>query len=167
MVWSIVISLSLSILINIILFSINILILILGFWTHQVILKLLYAFTDLMLGCKWIIIVVICLDKLSTDVKVPSNWVKINSTKKTIRYHPPEVLAALDKLSLAKEELGVVSRAAWNSFLRDFGKHYVEFQACVQALAALDCLHSLAILSRNKVCSHRTFQVPTDIWEEI
>ncbi|KAK4283171.1 hypothetical protein QN277_000153 [Acacia crassicarpa] len=90
------------------------------------------------------------LIELSTDVKVPSNWVKINSTKKTIRYHPPEVLAALDKLSLAKEELTVVCRAAWNSFLRDFSKHYVEFQACVQALAALDCLHSLAILSRNK-----------------
>ena len=90
----------------------------------------------------------ICLDKLSTDVKVPSNWVKINSTKKTIRYHPPEVLAALDKLSLAKEELGVVSLAAWNSFLRDFGKHYVEFQACVQALAALDCLHSFSTKSR-------------------
>jgi len=91
--------------------------------------------------------------QLSTDVKVPSNWVKVNSTKRTIRYHPPEVVTALDRLSLAKEELSVACRAAWNSFLRDFGKHYAEFQAVVQALAALDCLHSLAILSRNKVCS--------------
>ncbi|XP_054786592.1 DNA mismatch repair protein MSH3 isoform X2 [Prosopis cineraria] len=90
------------------------------------------------------------LIEVSTDVKAPSNWLKINSTKKTIRYHPPEVLAALDKLSLAKEELTVVCQTAWNSFLKDFSKHYVEFQACVQALAALDCLHSLAILSRNK-----------------
>lgn len=84
---------------------------------------------------------------------MPSNWVKVNSTKKTIRYHPPEVVTALDRLSLAKEELAVVCRAAWDSFLRDFSKHYAEFQAAVQALAALDCLHSLAILSRNKVCS--------------
>ncbi|KHN26663.1 DNA mismatch repair protein Msh3 [Glycine soja] len=90
------------------------------------------------------------LIELSTDVKVPSNWVKVNSTKKTIRYHPPEVLTALDKLSLAKEELTVACRAAWNSFLTEFSKHYAEFQAAVQALAALDCLHSLAILSRNK-----------------
>ncbi|RDY00527.1 DNA mismatch repair protein MSH3, partial [Mucuna pruriens] len=90
------------------------------------------------------------LIELSTDVKVPSNWVKVNSTKKTIRYHPPEVVTALDELSFAKEELTVASRAAWNSFLRDFSKHYAEFQAAVQALAALDCLHSLAILSRNK-----------------
>uniref|UniRef100_A0A0R0EBQ9 DNA mismatch repair protein MSH3 n=1 Tax=Glycine max TaxID=3847 RepID=A0A0R0EBQ9_SOYBN len=90
------------------------------------------------------------LIELSTDVKVPSNWVKVNSTKKTIRYHPPEVLTTLDKLSLAKEELTVACRAAWNNFLTDFSKHYAEFQAAVQALAALDCLHSLAILSRNK-----------------
>ncbi|KAF7813276.1 DNA mismatch repair protein MSH3 isoform X1 [Senna tora] len=90
------------------------------------------------------------LIELSTDVRVPLNWVKVNSTKKTIRYHPPEVLTALDKLSLAKEELTIACRAAWDSFLRDFGKNCAEFQACVQALAALDCLHSLAILSRNK-----------------
>ncbi|KAJ1376525.1 P-loop containing nucleoside triphosphate hydrolase [Sesbania bispinosa] len=90
------------------------------------------------------------MESLPTDVKVPSNWVKINSTKKTIRYHPPEVVTALDRLSLAKEELTVACRAAWDSFLRDFSKHYAEFQAAVQALAALDCLHSLAILSRYK-----------------
>ncbi|KEH43722.1 DNA mismatch repair protein MSH3 isoform X3 [Medicago truncatula] len=90
------------------------------------------------------------LIELSTDVKVPLNWVKVNSTKKTIRYHPPEVVTALDELSLAKEKLTVACRAAWDSFLRDFSKHYAEFQASVQALASLDCLHSLAILSRNK-----------------
>ncbi|XP_057995328.1 DNA mismatch repair protein MSH3 isoform X2 [Hevea brasiliensis] len=90
------------------------------------------------------------LIELPTDVKVPLNWVKVNSTKKTIRYHPPEVLTALDQLSLANEELMVVSRAAWDNFLRGFGKYYAEFQAVVQALAALDCLHSLACLSKNK-----------------
>lgn len=91
--------------------------------------------------------------QLSVDVKVPSNWVKVNSTKKTIRYHAPEVLTALDQLSLANEELNVVCRAAWDSFLRAFSKNYSEFQAAVQALATLDCLHSHAILSRNRVHS--------------
>ncbi|KAM6555900.1 hypothetical protein CsatB_002919 [Cannabis sativa] len=90
------------------------------------------------------------LIELSVDVKVPLNWVKINSTKKTIRYHPPEVLNALDKLSLANEELNIACQSAWNSFLEEFGQYYSEFRAAVQALAALDCLHSLAILSRNK-----------------
>lgn len=75
----------------------------------------------------------------------------MNSTKKTVRYHPPEVLTALDRLTLVNEELMVASRTAWDNFLKGFGKYYAEFQAAVQALAALDCLHSLAILSRNKV----------------
>ncbi|KAK6250568.1 DNA mismatch repair protein MutS [Theobroma cacao] len=90
------------------------------------------------------------LIELPIDANVPSNWVKVNSTKKTIRYHPPEVLTALDQLTLANEELTIICRAAWDSFLREFGEYYSEFQAAVQALAALDCLHSLATLSRNK-----------------
>ncbi|XP_031261305.1 DNA mismatch repair protein MSH3 [Pistacia vera] len=90
------------------------------------------------------------LIELPIDLKVPLNWVKINSTNKKIRYHPPEVLTALDKLALANEELAVVCRAAWDSFLRGFAEYYSDFQAAVQALATLDCLHSLAILSRNK-----------------
>ena len=89
--------------------------------------------------------------QLPIDVKVPFNWVKVNSTKKTIRYHPPEVLSALDKLSLASEELSIACQSAWSSFLGEFSKYYSEFQAAVQALATLDCLHSLAVLSRNKV----------------
>lgn len=99
------------------------------------------------------------------DVRVPLNWVKVNSTKKTIRYHPPEVLTALDQLSLANEELMIVCRSAWDSFLKGFGNHYAEFQGAVQALAALDCLHSLATLLKNKVCfwkSHKNlFQLLT------
>ncbi|XVF09858.1 hypothetical protein REPUB_Repub07fG0133200 [Reevesia pubescens] len=90
------------------------------------------------------------LVELPIDAKVPSNWVKVNSTKRTIRYHPPEVLTALDQLRLANEELTIICRAAWDSFLREFGEYYVEFQAAVEALATLDCLHSLATLSRNK-----------------
>ena len=89
--------------------------------------------------------------QVPVDVKVPSNWVKVNSTKKTVRYHPPEVLSALDQLSLPNEELMIACRGAWDSFLRAFDKYFSELQAAVQALATLDCLHSLAILSRNKV----------------
>ncbi|KAK4571663.1 hypothetical protein RGQ29_030181 [Quercus rubra] len=90
------------------------------------------------------------LIELPLDLKVPLSWVKINSTKKTVRYHPPEVLTALEQLSLEKEKLNIASKAAWDSFLKEFSKYYAEFQAAVQALATLDCLHSLAILCRNK-----------------
>ncbi|KAK9724590.1 hypothetical protein RND81_05G085100 [Saponaria officinalis] len=90
------------------------------------------------------------LIELPSDSKVPSNWVRVNSTKKSVRYHPPEVLSALDQLSLANEELTVKCRVAWDKFLSEFAKHYAELQAAVQALASLDCLRSLAILSRTK-----------------
>ncbi|OMO95958.1 DNA mismatch repair protein MutS, core [Corchorus capsularis] len=97
------------------------------------------------------------LIELPIDAKAPSNWIKVNSTKRTIRYHPPEVLAALDQLALVNEELTVIGKAAWDSFLREFGEYYAEFQAAVQALATLDCLHSLATLSRNKNYVRPTF----------
>ncbi|CAM8996601.1 unnamed protein product [Rhodiola kirilowii] len=90
------------------------------------------------------------LIELHVGTRVPFDWVKINSTKKTIRYHPPEVTTLLDELTLKTEELAIACRAAWDIFLKKFGKHYAEFQAAVQALASLDCLYSLAILSRHK-----------------
>ncbi|KAL6533143.1 Mismatch repair protein msh3 [Orobanche minor] len=90
------------------------------------------------------------LIELSLDVKVPSDWVKVNSTKKTTRYHPPEVLSALDQLTLAKEELSAVCQATWDVFLKTFAGFYSEFQTAVQALGTLDCLYSLAMLSRTK-----------------
>ncbi|PKI52049.1 hypothetical protein CRG98_027465 [Punica granatum] len=90
------------------------------------------------------------LIELPVDRRVPLEWVKVNSTKKTVRYHPLEVLTALDRLALVNEELMVACRTAWENFLEGFSKYYAEFRAAVQALAALDCLYSLAILSRNK-----------------
>lgn len=107
----------------------------------------------------WISYLMFYYLQLPLDVKVPSNWVKINSTKKTVRYHPPDVLTALDHLALASEQLTVVCRAAWDSFLSGFGKYYAEFQAAVQALASLDCLHSLAVLSRNKVSTEGLIRI--------
>ncbi|KAK9143420.1 hypothetical protein Syun_012820 [Stephania yunnanensis] len=90
------------------------------------------------------------LIELPTDRKAPPDWIIVNSTKKTIRYHPREVLESLDKLLLAQEELSIACRSCWSKFLEGFGNYYAEFLTAVQALAALDCLHSLAILSRNK-----------------
>lgn len=91
-----------------------------------------------------------CL-QLPVDRRVPSNWMKVNSTKKTIRYHTPEVLKNLDNLLLAKEELAVICRKTWHKFLMDFGKYYAQFQATVESLAALDCLYSLATLAKQNV----------------
>ncbi|BBM97575.1 DNA mismatch repair protein MSH3 [Marchantia polymorpha subsp. ruderalis] len=82
--------------------------------------------------------------------RVPGDWIKVNSTKKTHRYHPPNVLKSLQKLAVASEQLTAACTRAWDMFLEEFSSHYVEFRASVQALAALDCLHSLAVVSRNQ-----------------
>uniref|UniRef100_A0A0E0PFY0 DNA mismatch repair protein MSH3 n=1 Tax=Oryza rufipogon TaxID=4529 RepID=A0A0E0PFY0_ORYRU len=85
---------------------------------------------------------------LPVDRKVPSSWMKVNSTKKTIRYHTPEVSKNLENLLLAKEKLAVICRTTWNNFLMDFGRYYAQFQATVKSLATLDCLYSLATLAK-------------------
>ncbi|XP_031502856.1 DNA mismatch repair protein MSH3 [Nymphaea colorata] len=88
--------------------------------------------------------------ELPSNVRVPPNWVKVSSTMKLTRYHPPEVLAALDELALAKEELAVACKAAWDNFLAQFEDHCADFCAAVHALATLDCLYSLAALSHKR-----------------
>ncbi|CAL5029203.1 unnamed protein product [Urochloa decumbens] len=88
------------------------------------------------------------LVELPVDRRVPSNWIKVNSTKKTIRYYTPEILKNLDNLLLAKEELAVICRSTWHKFLTDFSKYYAQFQAVVESIASLDCLYSLAVLAK-------------------
>ncbi|XP_024542210.1 DNA mismatch repair protein MSH3-like isoform X2 [Selaginella moellendorffii] len=82
--------------------------------------------------------------------RVPADWVKINSTKKANRFHPPEVLEASERMALAKEQLNISCAKAWDMFLTDFTSYHMEFRAAVQALAALDCLYSLAVVSCNQ-----------------
>ncbi|GBG59433.1 hypothetical protein CBR_g38458 [Chara braunii] len=90
------------------------------------------------------------LIEVPLDQRVPADWIKVTSTKKVHRYHPPAVLNAYDKLALAKEEHSASCSRAWETYLAEFSKHYTDFRNAVQALAALDCLYALAILSRNQ-----------------
>ncbi len=82
---------------------------------------------------------------------MPADWIKVNSTKKANCFHPPEVLATLDQLALANEELKVACEQVWDAFFMEFAAYYVDFRAAVQSLAALDCLHSLALVAQNQV----------------
>ncbi|CAN5961948.1 unnamed protein product, partial [Sphagnum jensenii] len=90
------------------------------------------------------------LEEVPAAQKVPADWIKVNSTKKANLFHPPEVLATLYRLVLANEELKVACGQAWDAFLVEFAAYYVDFRAAVQSLAALDCLHSLALVAQNQ-----------------
>eukprot|EP00850_Spirogloea_muscicola_P011069 SM000067S20346 [mRNA] locus=s67:394120:401104:- [translate_table: standard] len=81
--------------------------------------------------------------------RVPGDWIKVSSTKRCNRYHPPAVLAAYNTLALAREELLAACNAGWHEFLGEFAGLYADFRGAVRALAALDCLHSLALVARN------------------
>ena len=86
------------------------------------------------------------------DRSCPSTWIKVssNKSKKVVRYHPPEVTEAAAALECANEKHTIAADAAWKEFLASFREHYTTFKSATSAVATLDSLHALAILSRNE-----------------
>lgn len=81
----------------------------------------------------------------NTQLKnVPASWAKISGTKKYSRYHPPEVVRLIRERDQHKEALANACDAAFADLLGELGSKYQAFRDCVQALATLDCLLSLA-----------------------
>jgi DNA mismatch repair protein MSH3 len=81
----------------------------------------------------------------NTQLKnVPASWAKISGTKKNSRYHPPEVVRLIRERDQHKEALANACDAAFANLLGEIGSKYQAFRDCVQALATLDCLLSLA-----------------------
>lgn len=89
------------------------------------------------------------LIELPPDVKVPKTWIKVNSTKKFNRYHPPEVLQGVHLLAVARENHAKTCEEAWGTYLGHLGAHYAPLRAAVRALATLDCLLALASLANS------------------
>ena len=85
---------------------------------------------------------------LELEKRAPKTWERVSSTKKWVRYRPPEVKAGLKRLDLAKEHLAIAARAAWTELQAQFSESYYPlFRAAISALATLDCLHSLAAVA--------------------
>ncbi|KAK3111777.1 Mismatch repair protein msh3 [Teratosphaeriaceae sp. CCFEE 6253] len=75
---------------------------------------------------------------------LPASWAKISGTKKVSRYHAPEVVKLLRERDQHKEALANACDAAFADLLAEIGGKYQGFRDCVQSLAVLDCLLSLA-----------------------
>jgi DNA mismatch repair protein MSH3 len=75
---------------------------------------------------------------------LPASWVKISGTKKVSRYHAPEVIKLIRERDQQKEALANACDAAFMNLLIKIGSKYQAFRDCVQSLALLDCLLSLA-----------------------
>lgn len=79
--------------------------------------------------------------------KVPASWVKISGTKKLSRYHAPEVIRLIRERDQHKEALAGACDVAFSNLLAEISTNYQSFRDCIQALATLDCLLSLAAVA--------------------
>ncbi|KAF2156875.1 hypothetical protein K461DRAFT_272966 [Myriangium duriaei CBS 260.36] len=84
----------------------------------------------------------------NTQLKhVPASWAKISGTKKLSRFHSPEVIKLIRERDQHKEALANACDIAFKDLLTEIGTKYQSFRDCVQSLATLDCLLSLAEVS--------------------
>lgn len=88
---------------------------------------------------------------------VPASWTKISSTKKVSRYHAPEVVKLIRERDQHKEALSNSCDAAFAALLGEIGSKYQAFRDCIQSLALLDCLLSLAEVASQPGYSKPTF----------
>ena len=76
--------------------------------------------------------------------RVPASWAKISGTKKLSRFHTPEVVKLIRERDQHKEALAAACDVAFADFLSEISTKYQGLRDCIQALATLDCLFSLA-----------------------
>ncbi|KAL8713589.1 MAG: hypothetical protein Q9220_002451 [cf. Caloplaca sp. 1 TL-2023] len=84
----------------------------------------------------------------NTQLKnVPASWAKISGTKKLSRFHTPEVVRLIRERDQHREALAAACDKAFAALLEEIATKYQPFRDCVQALATLDCLLSLATVA--------------------
>ncbi|KAJ4300980.1 Mismatch repair protein msh3 [Kalmusia sp. IMI 367209] len=85
--------------------------------------------------------------KTPQEKRVPASWQQISSTKAVMRFHTPEVKRMLQQRDQYKESLAAACDTAFKRFLDDISAKYQDLRDCIQALATLDALLSLATLA--------------------
>jgi DNA mismatch repair protein MSH3 len=98
--------------------------------------------------------------------KVPASWMKISGTKKMARFHPPEVVKMIRERDLHKESLAAACDEAFNDLLTEISALYQPLRDCIQAMAHLDCLLSLAQVAAQPGYCKPTFTTESRIHVE-
>ncbi|KAF4765676.1 hypothetical protein N7455_004560 [Penicillium solitum] len=80
--------------------------------------------------------------------RVPASWVKVSGTKRVSRFHTPEVIQLIRERDQYKEALAAACDQAYKTLLADIAAQYQSFRDCIQSLATLDCLLSLADIAQ-------------------
>ncbi|GFR10881.1 DNA mismatch repair protein Msh3 [Trichonephila clavata] len=81
---------------------------------------------------------------------VPSDWLKISSTKQVSRFKSPEILQLCNNLDQQKELMIKYSNDAWSTFLNEFGTHFYKYKRVISYLAELDCYLSLSKVAKEE-----------------
>lgn len=79
--------------------------------------------------------------------RVPASWAKISGTKKLSRFHTPDVIQLIRQRDQHKEALAAACDKAYMRLLAEISTRYQSFRDCIQSLALLDCLFSLAAIA--------------------
>ncbi|CAG8607559.1 5563_t:CDS:10, partial [Paraglomus occultum] len=79
---------------------------------------------------------------------VPKTWVKVCGTKSASRFHSPTIMQKIKERDQHRERLSSACDQAYKNFLQEISNHYEVLRDAIQKIAVLDCLFSLAIVSR-------------------
>ncbi|XP_047714705.1 DNA mismatch repair protein Msh3 isoform X3 [Prionailurus viverrinus] len=79
---------------------------------------------------------------------IPTDWVKVGSTKAVSRFHSPFIVENYRRLNQLREQLVLDCSAEWLDFLEDFSEHYHSLCKAVHHLATVDCIFSLAKVAK-------------------
>ncbi|KAG7379726.1 Mismatch repair protein msh3 [Phytophthora pseudosyringae] len=81
---------------------------------------------------------------------VPQEWLVVNSTRKLVRFHPKQIIQLHIQEDYVKEQKEQLIRSTWRQFVSDVDAHvYVMGMACIDILANLDALCSLATVAQS------------------
>ncbi|XP_043833127.1 DNA mismatch repair protein Msh3 [Dromiciops gliroides] len=86
--------------------------------------------------------------KNSLISSIPSDWVKIGSTKAVSRFHSPFIVENYRHLNQLREQLVLDCNTEWLNFLDHFSEHYHSLCKAVHHLATIDCIFSLAKVAK-------------------
>ncbi|XP_037015185.2 DNA mismatch repair protein Msh3 isoform X1 [Artibeus jamaicensis] len=79
---------------------------------------------------------------------IPTDWIKVGSTKAVSRFHSPFIVENYRRLNQLREQLVLDCNAEWLDFLEHFSEHYHSLHKAVHHLATVDCIFSLAKVAK-------------------
>ncbi|XP_042637261.1 DNA mismatch repair protein Msh3 [Orycteropus afer afer] len=79
---------------------------------------------------------------------IPTDWVKVGSTKAVSRFHSPFIVENYRHLNQLREQLILDCSSEWLDFLENFNEHYYSLCKAVHHLATVDCIFSLAKVAK-------------------